>query len=258
MRALLRTLLPRGLRERLWRLAGGRKPRIGFRWRRFLHGFRRHALPDWRAWQSDLSFRSQWDLKAGTVQHQWRGVPMLKHPIEAALYPMLFWEQQPGTIFEIGSSSGGSAIYFGDVMKAYGSACRVITLDVSVPSPPIKPENVEFLHGDARDLGKTLTPAKLATCARPWLVIEDASHQYAHTLAVLRFFDPLMQSGEYLIVEDANVTHMGDDARFDGGPERAIEEFLAGSGGRYVIDERYCDRFGHNVTGNPNGYLRRV
>ena len=51
---------------------------------------------------------------------------------------------------------------------------------------------------------------------------------------------------------------MGDEARFDGGPERAIEEFLAGSGGRYVIEERYCDRFGHNVTGNPNGYLRRV
>jgi cephalosporin hydroxylase len=88
-------------------------------------------------------------------------------------------------------------------------------------------------------------------------VIEDASHEYRHTLAVLRFFDPMMQSGEYLVVEDANVTDMGDEARFDGGPGRAIAEFLADSGHRYEIDRDYCDRFGHNFTGNPNGYLRR-
>ena len=122
---------------------------------------------------------------------------MLKHPIEAALYPMLFWEQQPGTIFEIGSSSGGSAIYFGDVMKAY-------RLDVPCHHARRDPCRVRRSHprtwnscrATRADLGKTLTPEKLATCARPWLVIEDASHQYAHTLAVLRFFDPLMQSGD--------------------------------------------------------------
>jgi cephalosporin hydroxylase len=215
-------------------------------------------LPGWRRWQSDLSFTSQWDFKAGTLQQQWRGVPMLKHPIEAVLYPMLFWEQKPGTIFEIGTSSGGSAIYFGDLMKVYGSTCRIITMDVKVPAPPIRPDNVEFLYGDSTDLGKTLTPEKLASCARPWLVIEDASHEYAHTLAALRFFDPLMRPGEYIVVEDGNVTHMGDEKRFDGGPQRAIEEFLAETNGRYVIDASYCDRFGHNVTGNPNGYLRRV
>jgi cephalosporin hydroxylase len=129
---------------------------------------------------------------------------------------------------------------------------------VKVPDPPIKPANVEFLHADAGDLGKTLTPEKLASCKRPWLVIEDSSHQYRHTMAVLRFFDPMMQPGEYVIVEDANVTHMGDEARFGGGPGRAIEEFLRDAKGRYEIDRDYCDRYGHNFTGNPNGYLRRV
>lgn len=142
-------------------------------------------------------------------------------------------------------------------MRSHGADCRILTLDVTVPDPPIKPDNVEFLYRDAANLATTLTAEKLASCPRPWLVIEDASHTYQHTLAVLRFFDPLMRSGEYIVVEDANVTDMGDDERFDGGPGRAIEEFLAANGDRYEIDRNYCDRFGHNYTGNPNGYLRR-
>lgn len=192
------------------------------------------------------------------MRHSWRGVPMLKHPVEAALYPLLFWEARPRTIFEIGSSSGGSAIYFSDVMRSFGLDCQILTLDVAVPNPAIKPDNVRFMFGDAGRLGDTLTAELLQGCQRPWLIIEDSSHQYADTLAVLRFFDPMMRTGEYVVVEDANVTDMGDDGRFAGGPGRALEEFLATAHDRYVIDRDYCDRFGHNYTGNPNGYLRRV
>jgi cephalosporin hydroxylase len=183
---------------------------------------------------------------------------MLKHPVELALYPLLLWERKPGTIFEIGSFSGGSAIFFSDVLKAYGHQCRILTLDINVPQPPIRPDNVEFLYADAANLGATLTEEQLASCPRPWLVIEDASHMYAHTLAVLRFFDPLMRSGEFIVVEDATITDMGLEPDYDGGPNRAIEEFLREAGHRYVIDPNYTDRFGHNFTGNPNGYLRRI
>jgi cephalosporin hydroxylase len=28
--------------------------------------------------------------------------------------------------------------------------------------------------------------------------------------------------------------------------------------GRFEIDADYCDRYGHNVTGNTNGYLRCI
>ena len=50
----------------------------------------------------------------------------------------------------------------------------------------------------------------------------------------------------------------GVNANFDGGPGRAISQFLSETAGRYEIDASYCDQFGHNVTGNPNGYLRRM
>jgi cephalosporin hydroxylase len=61
---------------------------------------------------------------------------------------------------------------------------------------------------------------------RPWIVIEDSSHHYRDTLAVLRFFDPYMRSAEYIVVEDGNVSDMGNDGNREGGPCRAISEFL--------------------------------
>lgn len=183
---------------------------------------------------------------------------MQKHPVEIALYMRLIWELKPQTIIEIGSLFGGSAIWLADTLNSFGIEGQVISIDLVPPSPPYKPSTVSFLQGDQSDLAATLTNEALSKLPRPWLIIEDAGHHYAPTLAVLRFFDPLLRSGEYLIVEDANVTEMGLDARFKGGPARAIAEFLRDRGDDYEIDARYCDQYGRNVTGNPNGYLRRV
>ena len=114
---------------------------------------------------------------------------------------------------------------------------------------------MKFLEGDANDIGDTLTPQLLESLPRPWLIIEDLAHTYVATLAVLRFFDTRLRSGEYIIIEDSNISEMGGAE--DGGPARSIADFLQDSGDRFEIDARYCDQYGRNVTGNPNGYLRR-
>ena len=75
---------------------------------------------------------------------------------------------------------------------------------------------------------------------------------------MLKFFDPHMRSDGYLVVEDGNLSDMGDHEQRDGGPARAVSQFLMEAGGRYAIDESYCDLYGHNVTSNPNGYLRKT
>lgn len=228
-------------------------------------GFRRSGierrlppLPHGRGWRTAIQPALHVSLMHGIVNYRYRDIVMQKHPVEVALYMRLLWEAKPRTIIEIGSQSGGAAVWLGDMLNGFGIDGRVFSIDLSPPSPPYRPANVSFLRGDANDLAPTLTADFLATLPRPWLVIEDASHQYAATLAVLRFFDPLIRSGEYIIVEDANVTEMGVDARFDGGPARAIAEFLQERGRDYEIDARYCDHYGRNVTGNPNGYLRRT
>lgn len=214
-------------------------------------------LPAGRGWRTAIPLSLHVSFYRGVVDYQYRGIPMQKHPVEIALYPRLLWEVKPRTIIEIGSLSGGSAAWLADTLNAFGIDGRIVSVDVAPPSPSYVPANVKFLRGDANDLASTLKADSLATLPRPWLIIEDSSHHYAATLAVLRFFDPLLRSGEYIIVEDANVTEMGVDARLDGGPARAIAEFLRDRGRDYEIDARYCDQYGRNVTGNPNGYLRK-
>lgn len=93
------------------------------------------------------------------------------------------------------------------------------------------------------------------------MVIEDADHQRATTLEVLRFFDPWLRAGEYIVIEDGIVDDLFGGERLaalEGGPRPAIAEFLAERGADYEIDTRLCDHFGPNVTWNVNGYLRRA
>jgi cephalosporin hydroxylase len=214
-------------------------------------------LADGRGWRTAISPALHISIIRGMMDYDYRDVPMQKHPMDMALYTRLIWRLKPRSIIEIGSLAGGSAVWLGDTLKTFGIDGQVVSIDLTPPTPVYHPGNVKFLQGDQTDLSATLTPKLIAELPRPWLVIEDASHHYKPTLAVLRFFDPLLRSGEYIVIEDANMTEMGTDAGHDGGPARAICEFLGTRGADYVIDDRYCDLYGINVTENPNGYLRR-
>lgn len=214
-------------------------------------------LPGGRGWRTAIPPALHISIMRGSVDYRYRDIPMQKHPVEIALYMRLIWEVKPCTIIEVGSLSGGSAVWMADTLNSFGIDGKIISIDLTPPSPSYAPDNVRFLRGDSNDLGATLPADLLRNLPRPWLVIEDASHKYAPTLAVLHFFDPLLLSGEYIVIEDANVTEMGLDARFMGGPAKAITEFLQSRGRDYEIDARYCDQYGRNVTGNPNGYLRK-
>lgn len=215
------------------------------------------GLPDGRTWRTALPPLLAQSLVDGALDYQYRGIPMQKHPAEIALYMQLLWQVRPGTIIEIGSLAGGAAVWMADLLNLFGIEGQVISVDLRPPAPSYMPRNVRFMRGDANNLGIGLCSELLTSLPRPWLVIEDASHDYASTLEVLRFFDPLMRSGEYIIVEDAKIPELGQDSWREGGAARAIAQFLHERGSDYEIDAAYCDHYGKNVTGNPNGYLRK-
>ncbi len=98
----------------------------------------------------------------------------------------------------------------------------------------------------------------MQSVARPLLVVEDSSHMSGTTSAVLDFFDRWLRPDEFIVIEDGILTAMGVADSYDGGPLRAIHEFIARTNGRYEIDRAFCDYFGTNVTWNVDGYLRRV
>jgi cephalosporin hydroxylase len=223
--------------------------------RRFRNEQRMLPLPGGRTWRTNVPYFLQRSLQEGLIAYRYRDVPMLKHPVEIALYTRLIWETKPQTIFEIGSSAGGAALWMADLLKTFGIEGSVVSIDIKPPT--LRAPNVNFLRGDANDLSSALSANALTNFPRPWLVTEDSSHEYEATLAVLRFFDPQMRSGEYMVIEGAGILELGQDKDRNGGPARAIAEFLATRGDDYEIDTRYCDQYGRNVTDSPNGYLRR-
>jgi cephalosporin hydroxylase len=85
------------------------------------------------------------------------------------------------------------------------------------------------------------------------MVIEDSSHTYDHTLNVLRTYAPLVQIGDYFIVEDG-ICHHGLEVGPHPGPMEAIETFIA-ENSHFEIDRQ---REAFVITWNPKGYLRRV
>ncbi|HVY88228.1 MAG TPA: CmcI family methyltransferase [Hyphomonadaceae bacterium] len=195
-------------------------------------------------------------IQYGTMSYEWKGVPCLKNPFDLALYQMLLWRRKPRTLIEIGSNKGGSALWFADMAEILRIDMRIISIDI-VLATGVEHPRIEFRKGDGRKLGETLSPQELASLPRPLLVIEDGSHDYDQSLASLRFFDPIMKSGEYLVIEDGIIESMQAAERYNGGPSKALDEFLAEAGERYEVDASYCDYFGYNATWNTNGYLRR-
>jgi cephalosporin hydroxylase len=202
---------------------------------------------------TDIPYDLLMKIQQGTMNYRYRGVPMLKNPFDLALYPLLLDHAQPATLIEIGTHAGGSALWFADRRPGM----QVISIDLQAPDDVSHP-SVRFVRGDAHHLGDVLTRGWMESLARPLLVVEDSSHLAGTTAAVLDFFDRWLRPGEYIVIEDGILTAMRAGDAYDGGPLRAIHEFLARNGDRYEIDRTFCDYFGHNVTWNVDGYLRRL
>jgi cephalosporin hydroxylase len=205
---------------------------------------------------SDVPYDLLMAIQAGTMAYRYRGIALQKNPFDLALYPLLLDRLRPRTLIEIGSGEGGSALWFADQAQLRGLDLRILSVDLVEPDGVAHPA-ITFLGGDASDLEAVLPPDTMQALARPLLVVEDSNHAAATTAAVLDFFDPWLEPGEYIVIEDGILTDMQVADLYGGGPLSAVHAFLARSSDRYEVDRGVCDFFGTNVTWNVDGYLRR-
>ena len=198
------------------------------------------------------------DIDRGIHQYSYKGVRTLKCPFDMALYSLMLWRDKPRTIFEIGSASGGSALWFADQLKTFGIDGKIHSLDIN-PVEVAATDTIKFYTGDVGRLAEIFPASWIGEQPRPLLVIDDGPHDYGSARTVLKHFAPLMKSGEYIVIEDGILTALGDDKKFGlgGGPMKAVHDFIA-EGAPFEIDRSYCDFFGHNATWNVDGFLRRL
>lgn len=193
-------------------------------------------------------------IVAGHHQVSYKGIPAIKCPFDYVLYQMLIFRIKPDLIIEIGTNKGGSALYLADLLKETGNG-QLHTIDL-----PGNEENEAIRQHDRIRIFKEGYEAYDTSFLHNYpciLVIEDGSHQYADTLKAMEKFAPFVTPGSYLVVEDGIVTEMGREKEFNGGPQKAIREFLL-KNKQFSIDREYCDFFGPNTTFNVNGYLKRI
>lgn len=166
---------------------------------------------------------------------------------------MIISELKPDLVIEIGTNVGGTSLYIADLMDSIGHG-MVHTIDiVSEADEKVRrhPRIERFVDGWKKyNLNNTKKFSKI-------LVIDDASHIYEDTLETMMTFADIIPMGSYFIVEDGIVTRLKREKGLNGGPLKAIREFLK-TDSRFVIDRKYCDMFGKDTTFNTDGYLKRI
>jgi len=196
-------------------------------------------------------------VQEGAFKTRYRGLVCCKNPFDLVLYVQLLERLRPRTIIEVGSFAGGSALWLRDQVRALEIECAIISIDIRPPHQQF--DGVVFCPGDSFAPETSFPNDAIAAAPHPWLVIEDSAHRYESTLAVLRYFDPRLEKGDYVVVEDGVLADLPGDsyAMLADGPNRAVAAFLTSTGDRYDIDVGLCDYYGPNVTYCPNGWLVR-
>ncbi|KAK2547576.1 Rhamnosyl O-methyltransferase, partial [Acropora cervicornis] len=161
----------------------------------------------------------------GKWQTCWRGVDVLKDPLDLVVVQQLLWELKLRTVIEFGTYKGGSALWTADMLKMFGCKSRVISVDIdlSLLDPEAKKSpDVEFIEGDIMQVEKL-------------------------------FPEEFLKPGDYICVEDTNpivpavvgqglIKELGYVAF---GPQKLneLKSFLIGRSQRYLVDQRYTDFF---------------
>ena len=183
----------------------------------------------------------------------YRGIKAIRSPFDYVLYQMILFEQKPDLVIEIGTNNGGGALYLADPMDLIGHG-EIHTIDIQDTCQEIAklhPRIKTFLGGWQE------YDTSIAEKYQKVLIIEDGAHTYEDTLAILKKFAYLVKRGSYFIVEDGIVDELGIEKEYNGGPLRAIKEFLS-TNKHFQIDRKWCDFFGKNATFNVDGYLKRI
>jgi cephalosporin hydroxylase len=183
----------------------------------------------------------------------YKGIKAIRCPFDYVIYQMIICELKPDLVIEIGTNIGGGALYIADLLDANGKGI-LHTIDIiDLVHPKVKEHTkIEFFAEGWENYDLELTD-KFETI----LVIEDASHLYKDSIGILNKFNKIVSKDSYFIVEDGIINELGLEKNYEGGPLKAIREFIPNHP-EYIVDRKWCDMFGKNATFNVNGYLKKI
>jgi cephalosporin hydroxylase len=196
--------------------------------------------------------------------HTWHythflGVGLMKCPNDLWIYQDILSKLRPTAIVETGTYQGGSALWFAFLMDmlriAHG---RVWTVDIKDYRKTwfVEHPRITYLHGNSAD--PTLADAireQLDAIEGPRLFVLDSDHSAEHVYNELTLYAPMARIGDWVVVEDTNISWRASDGSGDAGARGGLQRYADKHPAEFVQDllsERYL------LTMNPGGWLFRA
>jgi cephalosporin hydroxylase len=187
------------------------------------------------------------------LQQTWRGVPLLKSPLDCWVYQEIIVETRPDVLVELGVAFGGSATFFADVMELAGHG-EVLGVDISLDrARAVSHPRVTLLEGSSV-AAEVVAEVHRRCQGKRVMLFADSDHQAEHVLGELEGYHDLVGEGMYFIVEDSLADVMAWMPVPVDGPLVAIRRFLAAHP-EFESDLRRGEKY--LLTQSPYGFLRR-
>lgn len=200
------------------------------------------------------------NLKLNTIDSAhhntfYKGVRYRKSPFDYVMYQMIMSEIRPDLVIEIGTNYGGGALYIADLMQLLNIDGEVHTIDIMdmINSDLIIKNNKikRFLNGyQGYD-------TNLIQNFKNVMIIDDGSHMHEDVISAFQKFNKFVSKNSYYIIEDGIIDELNLKSQYNGGPLRSIQEIIENNN-NYIIDRKWCDFYGENITYNPHGYLKCI
>lgn len=220
---------------------------------------------------SDLWLKIGWNQKYSYTM-SWLGVPIIQLPEDIVRYQEVIYALKPDVIIETGIAHGGSAVLSASLLKLIGKG-RVIAVDID-----IRPHNRQRIENHA--LAPLITLIQGSSTApeivsrikgeivpgESVLVVLDSNHTYAHVMAELNAYAPLVTVGSYIVSTDGIMRDLVDVPRGNGtwakdNPAQAAVDFCV-KNPQFVIEQPSWpfneSTLTQNVTHWPEAWLKRV
>jgi cephalosporin hydroxylase len=185
------------------------------------------------------------------------GVPCNKSVSDMWNYQEILFDLTPSLIVEFGTRFGGSALFFSVTGRAINPSLKILTVDVRHDEvfPQVITDSTITMQTSS-----SLDPAVYSRIRRmrevhpgPVFFILDSDHRKDHVLAELHALRSVVESGDYVVVEDGNINGNPVLPAWGEGPYEAIAEYLKEFPKDYTADSTREKKFGFTFA--PSGFL---
>jgi len=162
-------------------------------------------------------------------------------------------------VVEFGTYSGGSALFFSEILRSISPSAKVLSIDIDQGGVADRVRNVKSIEllqasttsGAARHRIQQIRSENPGSA----FFILDSDHMKDHVLGELLQIRSLTQPGDYVVVEDGNINGHPVLPDWGPGPFEALEEYFAAYPSDYRRDTEREGKFGFTFA--PSGFLIR-